>query len=347
MTDSSGRHRYARLAEVPEPYSSIFRNVLAHEGVENVGLLGYIRDNGRLPGSIGPPSSHSSVLRGQGAEQYALFELRTRQGLGCRCARQCDPQRDWGPDDRVIPHRLGVPSQGDNLARWRRWMRHIDRDQGICDPGLDRGDGLAVHDVARIHPQCDGHRRPGCGDGRGRYCEPIPRFGSIFWIMTLSCGFLVLVPGQVSVCDQIARRWTDMIWTASARAHRLGARRSSLHLLWNSGHYGEWDFWSSGSCRRSRLPRSGPSSANWPWGSRPCRPPYLNSCDAPELRAQGRPSNRHRVLRHFFSGDQYGGTLERLGRDYREVTDDSSSVLSNRDGHPVLGKGVSDTMSKA
>src|SRR5262249_35862733 len=49
-----------------------------------------------------------------------------------------------------------------------------------------------------------------------------PSFGWIFWITTLSCGFLVLAPGQVSVGDQIARRWTDMIWTASSRAHRLG-----------------------------------------------------------------------------------------------------------------------------
>jgi len=31
----------------------------------------------------------------------------------------------------------------------------------------------------------------------------------------LLCGFLVLAPGQVSVGDQIARRWTDLIWTAS------------------------------------------------------------------------------------------------------------------------------------
>ncbi len=49
-----------------------------------------------------------------------------------------------------------------------------------------------------------------------------PSFGGLFWVLTLSCGFLVLAPGQVSVCDQIARRWTDMIWTASPRVKRLG-----------------------------------------------------------------------------------------------------------------------------
>ncbi len=48
-----------------------------------------------------------------------------------------------------------------------------------------------------------------------------PGLASFFWITTLACGFLVLAPGQVSVGDQIARRWTDMIWSASTRAHRL------------------------------------------------------------------------------------------------------------------------------
>jgi hypothetical protein len=32
----------------------------------------------------------------------------------------------------------------------------------------------------------------------------------------------VLAPGQVSVGDQIARRWTDMIWTVGKRLKRLG-----------------------------------------------------------------------------------------------------------------------------
>ena len=43
--------------------------------------------------------------------------------------------------------------------------------------------------------------------------------------MTLLCGFLVLAPGQISVGDQIARRWTDIAWTASNRIQRLGGTR--------------------------------------------------------------------------------------------------------------------------
>jgi hypothetical protein len=36
---------------------------------------------------------------------------------------------------------------------------------------------------------------------------------------------LVLAPGQVSTGDQIARRWTDMLWNASSRVRRLGEVR--------------------------------------------------------------------------------------------------------------------------
>src|SRR5204863_5330295 len=56
-----------------------------------------------------------------------------------------------------------------------------------------------------------------------------PGAGGLFWILTLLCGFLVLAPGQVSVGDQIARRWTDMIWTASARVKRLNIRVNHVY----------------------------------------------------------------------------------------------------------------------
>ena len=69
-----------------------------------------------------------------------------------------------------------------------------------------------------------------------RYTE----FGPLLWTLTLLCGFLVLAPGQVSVNDQISRRWTDIIWTASERAKRLKGNQvkyiyysiMSLYLVW-------------------------------------------------------------------------------------------------------------------
>jgi len=51
--------------------------------------------------------------------------------------------------------------------------------------------------------------------------ERYPGSGGLFWTLTLLCGFMVLAPGQVSVGDQVARRWTDIIWSASSFAKRF------------------------------------------------------------------------------------------------------------------------------
>ena len=98
-----------------------------------------------------------------------------------------------------------------------------------------------------------------------------PGAGGLFWILTLLCGFLVLAPGQVSVGDQIARRWTDMIWTASPAVKRLG--RGEVRYL----YYGILVFMASGAWSILWLlpafgsPRSARCWATWRWASRPCR----------------------------------------------------------------------------
>ena len=48
-----------------------------------------------------------------------------------------------------------------------------------------------------------------------------PDYRFLFWTLTLFCGFIILAPGQVSVNDQIARRWTDILWTTTKWARRF------------------------------------------------------------------------------------------------------------------------------
>ena len=67
-----------------------------------------------------------------------------------------------------------------------------------------------------------------------------PEYGSLFWTLTLLCGFLVLAPGQISVGDQIARRWTDIVWTASSRIKRMGGNHVKYVYYSILGMYAVW-----------------------------------------------------------------------------------------------------------
>jgi hypothetical protein len=44
-----------------------------------------------------------------------------------------------------------------------------------------------------------------------------PALGSWLWSVMLLIGLLVLLPSQLSVVDEVSRRWTDVIWSANAR----------------------------------------------------------------------------------------------------------------------------------
>jgi hypothetical protein len=223
VRDSRGQSDYAALSEVPEPFFAHFRNLLAHEGVENVALLGYVREHGGLP-----PLDWATIV--------AFIGIAGAGGLSNTLFSNYARDKGWGMGAHVgaIPSAIGGRTiglshigraflpQGDNLARWRGWMRHIKRDQAIWIFASILGMALpCMMSLEFIRNATVTGDRVAAMTAEG-IADRYPSFGWIFWITTLSCGFLVLAPGQVSVCDQIARRWTDMIWTASARAHRLG-----------------------------------------------------------------------------------------------------------------------------
>jgi len=110
------------------------------------------------------------------------------------------------------------------MIRWRGWMRHIVRDQAVvwmicCFIGMAlpcmmsvefiRNAPVSEIRVAGMTAEGIDHRYPGYG----------------LWLMTLVVGFLILYPGQIMSGDTLPRRWCDIIWTASARARRLGEQR--------------------------------------------------------------------------------------------------------------------------
>jgi hypothetical protein len=118
------------------------------------------------------------------------------------------------------------PVTAGNFQRWRGWIRHIVRDQlvvwmtasfiGMALPCM-----LSLQFIRNATVAGDRVAAMTAEGISARY----PDYAGFFWTMTLLCGFLVLAPGQISVGDQIARRWTDIIWTASKRIKRVGGHQ--------------------------------------------------------------------------------------------------------------------------
>jgi hypothetical protein len=111
-----------------------------------------------------------------------------------------------------------------NKALWKRWLDVIQRDQFLLwVPGCIAGMALPAmfsyqfirgiknvegNAVAALSAQAIGNAH-----------------GQIFWYLTLLCGFLIMAPTQVSQLDQIARRWTDVLWIGSKRLHKVDTGR--------------------------------------------------------------------------------------------------------------------------
>jgi hypothetical protein len=140
-------------------------------------------------------------------------------------------EQGWGmgPHVGAIPsivggHHLELSHSGTvfrvdetSLARWRRWLRHVWRDQlviwvpaaliGIALPSMLSVEflprGATANQWVLAGMTADGVAQR-VGGGLGAVC----------WYMVLLCGFLVLLPNAASNADGFIRRWVDVGWTA-------------------------------------------------------------------------------------------------------------------------------------
>jgi len=128
---------------------------------------------------------------------------------------------------------------GENLARWRGWLRHIRRDQLLLwAPGCVLGMALPAmfsYEFVRGVSDVSGHAAAAMS------AEAIAaRHGRIFWFLTLLCGFLIMAPTQVSQLDNICRRWTDVIWTGWRRVAHLEGHKVKFVYYTILAAYGVW-----------------------------------------------------------------------------------------------------------
>ena len=119
----------------------------------------------------------------------------------------------------------------ESLPRWRRWYRHVMRDQlAVWLPACFIGLALPAMLSIQFLPygtQTDNWTSAvmtaggvqdtvteASGAGLGKFC----------WFMTIFCGFLVLAPTMSTSADGIIRRWVDVFWTSSSRMRKLDTK---------------------------------------------------------------------------------------------------------------------------
>jgi len=144
----------------------------------------------------------------------------------------------WGMGHRVgaIPsiiggHRFSLshvgmvfPIDAESVGRFRRWRWHVLRDQLViwmpaCFLGLALPSMLSVQFLPRGSEAKEWTAAGMTADGVAAATGPM--WGPLFWYLTLSCGFLVLLPSAATTADGFLRRWVDVFWTASPRLRDL------------------------------------------------------------------------------------------------------------------------------
>lgn len=218
--------RFASVGEMPEPQQSRLENYLQHEGLAYVNAISYAREHGRLPPLDWAVIVGFIAIAGAGGLTNTMFSNYARdKGWGMGCHVGAIPSAVGGMTIELSHTGKVFPLNEPNTSRWYGWLKHIRRDQAIWIAASIIGMALPcmmslefIRNASVVGDRVTAMSAEGIAS---RY----PAYASLFWFLTLFCGFMVLAPGQVSVGDQIARRWTDMLWNGSSWAKRVGEVR--------------------------------------------------------------------------------------------------------------------------
>lgn len=119
------------------------------------------------------------------------------------------------------------PLTKENLSRWSQWWRYIQMDQILVwGPGCFMGMALPALLSLQFAGNSELYSNPKkqalaqaiiTADGIRHAPEFGPVAAKVLWVITLLVGLMVLLPSQMSIVEDVSRRWTDIIWTANRR----------------------------------------------------------------------------------------------------------------------------------
>ncbi len=241
VKDSRGSQSYD-LKDVPEPHGRRVRAFLERQGVEEVSLIGYWREHGRLPALPWATLAAFAAIAGTGGLANTLYSSFARdKGWGMGAHVGAIPSLVGGRT--ITLSHVGQAFRPDPASRprWRGWMRYIVEDQVViwalcnflgmalpCMLALEFLRHAPVSDVAVAAQTAEGMEY--------RY----PNLGWLLWLTTLLVAFLILFPNQIVSADIVARRWTDLIWTASPQAQKMSGHQIKYVYYGILLLYGVW-----------------------------------------------------------------------------------------------------------
>ena len=148
--------------------------------------------------------------------------------------------KGWGMGSKVgaIPSLVGgrqitlshigkvFPLTAENMRRWKIWWKYILTDQivvwmpgcfmGMALPGLISIQFAEYSTLYGQHSDLDWAQAMITADGIRNGFEHAA-FSQFLWLITLLVGLCVLLPSQLAIVEDFARRWTDICWSGSRR----------------------------------------------------------------------------------------------------------------------------------
>jgi hypothetical protein len=230
VTDERGEQSFSRVEDLPDArLADRARAFVENQGIERMGLVSYFRNRKRdgLPKlNWGIIAAFVAIAGAGGLTNMSFSNYARDKGWGMGAHVGAIPSAVGGR--RIYLSHVGTvfePTEA-TRGRWRGWFRHIVRDQlavwmfcsfiGMALPCM-----LSLQFIRNA--PVEGTRVAAMtADGMA---EQLPEHRALLWAATLLVGFLVLAPGQIMAGDQIARRWTDIIWTTNPAVQRLGGNK--------------------------------------------------------------------------------------------------------------------------
>jgi hypothetical protein len=242
VADDGRTRSFDRPADLPDPYAGWARELTERQGVEEVNLVRYRLEHGRMPDLDWALLATLVAIAGTGGLTNTLYSSFARDkgwGMGARVG--AIPSLVGGRTIALSHVGQAFPTDALNRPRWLGWMRYVRQDQVVvwmtCNfLGMALPCMLSLQFIR--HAPVEGNRVAAMtAEGMA---HAFPGWGSLLWLLTLFVGFLILYPGQILSGDQLARRWTDIIWSSSRQARRLEGNQVkyvyygilSLYAVW-------------------------------------------------------------------------------------------------------------------